>query len=232
MPEKWGKKKKEIKLRKALLEQEDYLIKRLREEWEEAESAMRKEELKRRSKDAAIFIAKTILVLLAVGGALTIAAVAPNILALFGRMKKSHRRFYEKDRFREATASLSRRGFIRQAKSKEGTILTLTDRGKKKVINLSYQNLRPRNRDKWDGYWRVVIYDIPLKNKWSREGFRDKLKLMGFYPLQKSVFVSPYPCNEELDFLCGIYNIAGNVRLIDTKTIGNDEVLKKHFGLK
>lgn len=75
------------------------------------------------------------------------------------------------------------------------------------------------------------FFDIPLRNKWAREGFREKLKSMGFYPLQKSVFIIPHPCKKEIDFLCGLYNIRGNVRLVETKSIGDDnKSVSNYFG--
>jgi len=83
----------------------------------------------------------------------------------------------------------------------------------------------------WDGIWRVVIFDIPERYKWAREGIREALKRGGFYPLQKSTFVSPYPCRGEIEFLERIYNIRGYLRFIETHALSADDDIKDFFGL-
>lgn len=56
-----------------------------------------------------------------------------------------------------------------------------------------------RNRHrKWDHKWRIVIFDIPQEISSARKRFRHRLLTIGFYPIQKSVFVFPYPCEEEV----------------------------------
>lgn len=44
--------------------------------------------------------------------------------------------------------------------------------------------------DKWDGYWRIVIFDIPEKHYLVRNLFRRKLKEWGFKKWQQSVWVT------------------------------------------
>lgn len=44
--------------------------------------------------------------------------------------------------------------------------------------------------EKWDGKWRVVIFDIPEKHKRARDLLRSKLKTWGFVSWQKSVWAS------------------------------------------
>lgn len=227
------KKKREGKLKNALQVNRDFLAKKLKEEWEGVEQFTRrdefKRELKKKSKEAGVFMAKSVLVLLAVGGALTVAAIAPNILSAFGRNQR-HRGYFEEGDFKKVLRRLKRGGHINSKQGVSG-VLQLTPKGEQKVLNISFKNLKLRVSEDWDGYWRMVLFDIPLKNKWAREGFRDKLKLMGFYSLQKSVFISPYPCEQEVNFLCGIYNIHGNVRLIETQSVGEDKNIKEYFGL-
>ena len=51
----------------------------------------------------------------------------------------------------------------------------------------------------WDGYWRVVIYDIEEEVRRLRERLRRTLKSLDFTPIQRSVWFSPYPVEEELE---------------------------------
>jgi len=48
---------------------------------------------------------------------------------------------------------------------------------------------------KWDGRWRLVIYDIPETDRKFRLMLRRELSQSGFGCLQKSVWVSPHPAD-------------------------------------
>ena len=56
-----------------------------------------------------------------------------------------------------------------------------------------------------DGEWRIVIFDIPEKFKKAREALRMKLKELGFLELQKSVFIFPYECEDEINFIVEVF---------------------------
>ena len=72
----------------------------------------------------------------------------------------------------------------------DGTVeIILTKAGHKKLFLLKLTKSKLRNRKKWDGKWRIVVFDIPEKKKAAREALRKKLKDLGFVELQK-VFLS------------------------------------------
>ena len=83
----------------------------------------------------------------------------------------------------------------------------------------------------WDKKWRIVIFDIPEKLKKSREILRFQLKRLNFYELQKSVFVLPYSCKDEIEYIIEFYGIRRFVRFIVAESIDNELHLKKHFNL-
>ena len=39
---------------------------------------------------------------------------------------------------------------------------------------------------KWDGFWRIVIFDVPEKFKKARNALSKKIKDLGLFPLQKA----------------------------------------------
>jgi len=84
---------------------------------------------------------------------------------------------------------------------------------------------------KWDGEWRVVIIDIPERFKKAREALRKKLKDLGFMKLQESVFVFPYKCEDEIDFIVEVFQIRPFVRFVKAKSFTNEEQLKIKFGV-
>lgn len=55
---------------------------------------------------------------------------------------------------------------------------------------------------RWDKRWRIVLFDIPETERRRRDSFREKLKELGFGMIQKSVWISPYPFEDDIrDFL-------------------------------
>jgi phenylacetic acid degradation operon negative regulatory protein len=55
-----------------------------------------------------------------------------------------------------------------------------------------------RPNDKWDGKWRIVIYNIPENNRSIRDQLRKTLIWLGFGYLTQSVWVSPNPVEDTL----------------------------------
>lgn len=106
----------------------------------------------------------------------------------------------------------------------------LTKKGKLKALTYQFQDMEI-NKSKWDGKWRVVIFDIPEKLKKSRDVLRWKLKQLEFYELQKSVFVFPYQCQDEIDFIIEFFNLRKYVRYGTLESIDNDLHLRKIFKL-
>jgi len=85
---------------------------------------------------------------------------------------------------------------------------------------------------KWDGKWRLVIFDIPQELHKMRNAFRRTLKAQGFYMLQKSVFIFPYPCEKDLETTCRELNIDGYVDILTAETAGfQEKEIRKFFNL-
>ena len=109
--------------------------------------------------------------------------------------------------------------------------IVLTKEGQKKALKFKIDEMEILKPSKWDGEWRIVIFDIPEKFKKAREALRIKLKDLGFLELQKSVFVLPYECENEIDFIMEVFLIRPYVRFIRAKSFTNEEQLKIKFNL-
>lgn len=55
----------------------------------------------------------------------------------------------------------------------------------------------------WDGQWRLVLFDVPMKQNIQRQRLRRYLRDRGFGYLQKSVWITPDPLTEERQILGG-----------------------------
>ncbi|GAG92292.1 unnamed protein product, partial [marine sediment metagenome] len=108
--------------------------------------------------------------------------------------------------------------------------IKLTERGKKKAGWMQIDELKIKKSKKWDKKWRIVIFDISQLKTLHRNAFRGKLKELEFYPLQKSVWVSPHRCKDEVNLLRVFFGLnEKEVRLITANDIEDDGFLRKTF---
>jgi phenylacetic acid degradation operon negative regulatory protein len=132
------------------------------------------------------------------------------------------------DSFMKGVRNLEQRELIMRGKNNS---YQFSDQGKvwiRKTLVRYHRNLGIP----WDGKWRIVMFDIPQKYERQRHLFRAKLKTLGFQMIQKSVFVIPYPCEQELSRVCHSLKLLDHVDVIVAETIGSKEDdIKKLFGL-
>ena len=163
--------------------------------------------------------------------------IAIPINLIFKELK--HRKVYDIDDRRKIYPNDLKRIFEKMKKQRlikiietnEGTKIILKKDGVKKIIINNIDEPKIQLQKEWDKIWRVVIFDIPEKFKRERDNFVKKIKELNFYPLQKSVFVFPYPTNDLIDFLSEIYQISPYIRIIETSKIEGDDEIFNHFGL-
>src|SRR3989339_1724517 len=115
---------------------------------------------------------------------------------------------------------------------KDGFVkIILTKEGEKKALKFKIDEMDIKKPAKWDGEWRIVIFDIPERFKKAREALRKKIKDLGFVKLQESVFVFPYECEDEIDFITEVFLIRPFVKFVRVKSFTNEEKLRINFGL-
>ena len=117
-------------------------------------------------------------------------------------------------------------------KPDESIEIVLTEKGKIKALEGKIDELEVKIPKTWDKLWRVVIFDIPEKKKKARDALRRKLKELGFLEFQKSVFIFPYECKDEIEFIVEVFEIRKYVRYLVVKEITNEEELLLKFKLK
>jgi DNA-binding transcriptional regulator PaaX len=130
----------------------------------------------------------------------------------------------------QALYLLKKRKIINVRKSGGKTIVELTEKGKKRKLQYDLDNLIIPKREKWDKKWRFLMFDIPESKKSAREALREKLKELGFFQFQKSIWIYPYPCAEEIDFISEVFAVAPYINLL-TVQLEEDEPLRLKFKL-
>ena len=108
-------------------------------------------------------------------------------------------------------------------------VIEITKAGRKKILEYNLDDMQLKIPKKWDGWWRIVMFDIPQTKKRARDAGSHKIRELGMYPIQKSVFVSPYICKDEIDFIGEFFNVRDHIIYIKAKEIEGVKKLKEHF---
>ncbi len=138
-----------------------------------------------------------------------------------------------KIRLYEAIDRLNKKRLIELVEKNNKLYIKITENGKKLIKSFDYDNLGLPKSETWDKKWRMVIFDIPDKKKKERQSFSKKLKDIGFYPIQESVFIYPYDCRDEIDFICEFLLVGHYVNYCLIESLDKREGdLRKIFNLK
>lgn len=177
-------------------------------------------------------IVKDVFKYLAISGAIYIAAGSPYFALNLGKIIKGLKR-YNKKKVYDSFYNLKRQGYIRTKYNKGQMHISLTEKGKKKAGWLQIDELKIGKPRKWDKKWRIVTFDIIHLKKVHRDAFRGKLKELGFQPLQKSVWIHPFNCRDEVGLLRDFFGLTKkDIRLLVTENIEEDKEFKDLFKLK
>ncbi len=129
---------------------------------------------------------------------------------------------------------LRRRGYIVFNTESKQIYIKLTPEGKARAkLYTQIDSIKIKKQKKWDKKWRVLIFDVPEDVRIKREALRGKLKELGFYMLQKSVWVYPYPCKEELELLKNFFGLdEEHYIVLEVNNIGTrSQELVRFFGI-
>ena len=110
--------------------------------------------------------------------------------------------------------------------------IAVSEAGKTVLDRAALMSLRPKAQKKWDKMWRLVMFDIPTHSKASRDKFAGTLKVLGFVRYQKSVFICPHPCEEELEALAEYLGVSDYVDIVLATKINREEEYRKEFKLR
>lgn len=145
--------------------------------------------------------------------------------------KKLPAEFYKNKKTIQSFSGLRRYKFIRHARKEDNSPYFLTPKGEARLRSIMLDDIEIKNTIKWNGKWYLVMYDFPIRFKKVRNSFRWKLKDLGFFQFQKSVWIYPYPCERELLFVADFYGVRKHVEILEANKILNDMKLRAHFSL-
>ncbi len=105
--------------------------------------------------------------------------------------------------------------------------LRLTKEGKQKLNNIALECDSSLVSLTWDGYWRIIILDLPEERKNEREALRYLLKKAGFVCIKNSVWISIYPYEHLFTNIKKDLGLTSEMMIIVTDKI--DEMTKQEF---
>lgn len=181
---------------------------------------------------------RRVLTLLGAGTVLSLALLSPTALILAKPFLDQKRR-HDDDTWKQFNARYLRATIARLRKEKLVTVeerngqqvVVLAKRGQQRILKYSLDTLSIEKPKIWDGAWRLVIYDVPKNKRYLRDLFRETLKNLGFYQLQESVWIYPYPCEPQITFLREYYGVGNEVVYIVANTLEDDSPYRTYFGL-
>lgn len=174
-------------------------------------------------------IQHAILAAVAVTGLLAWAAIAPNTLRLLRYAPKG--KYNLAYRARNAAGRIVAKGQASWIERDGKKYLRLTEAGRKALAFEQAKVTLKNQKKKWDGRWRMVVFDIPERRRRIRIRLRAFMCEVGFVRLQDSVWVYPYDCEDFIALLKAELKIGKDVLYAIADTIEHDWDIRRHFHL-
>lgn len=183
-------------------------------------------------KDRRKNIQKIILSTIYAVGILSVAAVAPNALSAIGQLEGLRKRKKKlKYSINASFTRLKEKGLIEIAEVNGKKVARITPKGESKLDFLDKHNFKLKIPKKWDGRWRVVIFDIKETRKKVREQLRTTLVQIGFLKLQNSTWIYPYDCEDLVSLIKADFKLGKDVLYLIVEKLENDWQFIKAFNL-
>ncbi|NBV78119.1 CRISPR-associated endonuclease Cas2 [bacterium] len=173
-------------------------------------------------------IQSAILQTVATAGLLIWALAAPNTLKLLHYMPGTGRR---KTNVERSLKRLIERGLLEEVGKGASRSVRLTKQGELLVAKIELGKARLTTSRKWDGRWRVVVFDVPEKRRAARDRLRSVLKMIGFAKVQSSVWIYPYECEDIVRLIKANFILGREVLYVVAEEVEGGERYFRRFGI-
>ena len=134
-------------------------------------------------------------------------------------------------------------GLVRRIQTKSDNLIKITPAGLtmlvdeygQKWIEVSDLSARSDTSRSWDKKWRMAIYEMTEKHRYSRDKLRGILGKFGFSMLMRSAYVSPFDVAEGLKTKLSEENLMENILIftVESTQLGDHrQIAKRAFGLE
>ncbi|NLC31440.1 MAG: hypothetical protein GX765_05325 [Candidatus Moranbacteria bacterium] len=168
---------------------------------------------------------KKILLLLLSGVALGLSTSPGAPRRIFRALSRDWKRI-ERDKLYRNIGNLEKSGVVRYVNKGEWWNVELTLKGKRLANRMKLDEIKINKPKKWDKKWRLVFFDIPESNRVARDALRKKIKELGLVEIQKSIFIHPYFCKNEIDKVVNFFELKKYIVQCETVDIDRNLELK------
>ncbi len=113
----------------------------------------------------------------------------------------------DRTHYSKALYKLEQKGYIRRSNDK----ISFTDVGEEKALLRSLKHIDPPK--KRDGYSRLIAFDVPEQQRTARDILRKKLYEFQCIKVQKSLYMTPFVCEEELEKMAMILKLQKHLQI-------------------
>ncbi|MCI5051122.1 MAG: hypothetical protein MRY57_02345 [Candidatus Pacebacteria bacterium] len=119
--------------------------------------------------------------------------IIEDIEAIIEQYEEKERKTKPKYLINRALKKMIDEDVISEHETEHSSFLSLTKSGRQKLRNIKLNSENHLVSTTWDGYWRMIIVDIPEDRKKDQDAIRYFLKKAQFVQIKNSVWISPYP---------------------------------------
>ena len=128
--------------------------------------------------------------------------------------------------------NLMEAGYAEMHNSDNQKFAKITSKGKTRLNSIILEAEDALVPQTWDGFWRIILLDLPENRKAERESLRYLLKKAGFVCLKNSAWISPYPFEHLFTNIKKDLGLTTEMMIIVTQFIDEEtkKVLFEAFG--
>jgi CRISPR-associated endonuclease Cas2 len=173
-------------------------------------------------------IQKAVLSTIGAVGVISVALLAPNVFQALPHVM-GRQQYKLRFQAKNALQRLIIKGFVKRNGRGQ---LEITGSGRRHLaIEEASAASIARTKRKWDGQFRLVMFDIPQTRRRTRDRLRELMRAFGFLRLQDSVWVTPYDCEDLLALVKAELRVGKDILYAVVNEIENNRAIKSHFGL-
>lgn len=169
---------------------------------------------------------KVILQTVVAAGLLSVALVAPNVVGALCKLGVLPNK-RQKEYISSSASKLVKRGLLRF----NGKFYEPTYSGQELLRKWQFADFAFQRPKRWDGKWRVIIFDIPEKKKRTRDDLVLLFRQAGIRRLQNSVWIYPYDCEDIITLLKTDFKIGKYLLYMIVDELESDKYLREEFEL-
>ncbi|MBI2051515.1 CRISPR-associated endonuclease Cas2 [Candidatus Roizmanbacteria bacterium] len=169
---------------------------------------------------------------LVLGGSIMISPNFPILVGIIIRVIEEVKGIkFPKTKINRVLKNLEKQEILSITREDDKVYVRIKNKYDGRVLKYSIKKLLDlkREKKKWTGKWYLVTFDVPEDQKNKREYLRGFLKEIGFYPYQKSVYIFPYECEEEVELVKKVVEGNKYINYIIAEKIEREVEIRRFF---